>query len=42
MESPATAVDGADFVLDEGSASQAATSEDQRYALQAVLLRALA
>ena len=42
MESEIAAADGADLVLDARSATQAATSDDQRYALQAVLLRALA
>jgi ornithine carbamoyltransferase len=40
-ESPDAAADGADVVLDERSAAQAAASDDQRYVLQAVLLRAL-
>jgi ornithine carbamoyltransferase len=41
-ESAAAASEGADVVLDQESTAQAAASDNQRYALQAVLLRALA
>jgi ornithine carbamoyltransferase len=42
LESTVDATKGADFVLDERNGSQAATADDQRYALQAVLLSTLA
>ena len=42
LESATDAADGADFVLDEHDGMQAATADDQRYTLQAVLLSALA
>ncbi len=41
LESAADATDGADFVLDERNGTQAATADDQRYALQALLLSTL-
>ena len=42
LESATDAADGADFVLDERTGTQAATADGQRYALQAVLLSTLA
>jgi ornithine carbamoyltransferase len=42
LESTAEATDGAGFVLDERNGTQVATTDDQRYALQAVLLSTLA
>jgi ornithine carbamoyltransferase len=41
LESATDAADGADFVVDERNGTQPATADDQRYAMQAVLLSAL-